>query len=189
MHRDLIQVHVQELLKNLGLPLSDPNFAETPRRVTDYLMEFNQGKSLEEALGTPFPNDAGIDVMLVQTGIPFRAVCAHHLLPFFGTASIGYIPKKHIVGLSKLKRLTEAAGTYKPSLQERITHDIVRVLDNVLVPTGVMVTIEAEHTCMAIRGVVAPGVMTITSAVRGAFRDVPQARQEFFELCRQQSRR
>lgn len=110
--------------------------------------------------------------------------CAHHLLPFFGEASIGYIPTEKIVGLSKLARLVQAAGVRKPSMQETITDDIVRTVDVVLKPRGVMVVVKAEHTCMAVRGIVTPGVSTITSAVRGVFRDAPHTRIEFFELCK-----
>lgn len=181
------KVALEECIKNaldaMSLPL-DENFFGTPRRVASYLMEFNTGVSLEGLrmiLGTPFTND-GIDELIAQTNIPFRAMCAHHLLPFFGTVSIGYIPDKKIVGLSKLARLVDAAGTRRPSLQETITNDIARVLEETLEPLGLIVAIHAEHTCMAIRGIAAIGVTTSTSAVKGLLKTNSDARQEFFEL-------
>ncbi len=174
---------VADMLEQMCLNVIPEDMTDTPRRFANYLMEFNQGGKLRDALGTVFDNQ-GIDEMVVQTNIPFRAMCAHHLLPFFGEASIGYIPTDKVVGLSKLARLVRAAGVRKPSMQETVTDDIVRVVDEVLKPKGVMVVIKAEHTCMAVRGIVTPGVSTVTSAVRGAFRDTPPARAEFFELCK-----
>lgn len=177
---------IRDAMVNIVARLGDDEYeadmVDTPRRFTNYLMEFNQGGDLEEALGTVFQTE--VDEMVVQTNIPFRAMCAHHLLPFFGEASIGYIPTEKIVGLSKLARLVQAAGVRKPSMQETITDDIVRTVDVVLKPRGVMVVVKAEHTCMAVRGIVTPGVSTITSAVRGVFRDAPHTRIEFFELCK-----
>ncbi len=176
-----------ELLSVLGINIEDEETADTPRRFVQYLKEYiNPGVDLQKVLGTVFeaPNQ---DTMVVQTGIPFRAICAHHLLPFFGTAAIGYIPETRVVGLSKLSRLVEAVGTRAPSMQETITDIIANVLQNALRPLGTMVVIRAEHTCMAIRGVVAPGVHTITSSARGVYLEGErsiQARAEFFELAK-----
>lgn len=177
---------MRKLMALIGLDKYDPNMVDTPLRFSKYLKEFiNPDTDLEAELGTSFPNE-GIDAMVVQSGIPFRAVCAHHLLPFFGTAAIGYIPTERVVGLSKLARLVRSAGTKKPSMQETITSEIADTIEKVLKPRGCMIVIDAEHTCMAIRGVVAPGVTTSTSAVRGVYRDAVHTRTEFFELCRSQ---
>ncbi len=175
---------LEEFIGLMNLDVADPNVDGTSTRFVRYLEEFiNPKTNLEAELGTSFPNE-GIDAMVVQSGIPFRAVCAHHLLPFFGTAAVGYIPTDRVVGLSKLARLVRAAGTKKPSMQETITSEIANAMEKVLKPRGCMVVIDAEHTCMAIRGIVAPGVTTSTSAVRGVFRDAVHTRTEFFELAK-----
>lgn len=177
----------QKVLDIMELDVADEHIKRTANRFIRYLDEFNGGTSLTETLGTPF-NSSG-DQMIVQTRIPFRAICAHHLLPFVGTVSIGYIPDELIVGLSKLARLSRAAGLNAPSIQEKITHDIADTLMQVLSPEGLIVIIDAMHTCMAVRGIAAPGVYTTTSVVRGKLRDNEPARQEFFELCKQNSLR
>ena len=179
---------LEEFMELMNLDRTDENLRNTPSRFIRYLEEFiNPITDLEAELGTSFPNE-GIDAMVVQSGIPFRAVCPHHLLPFFGKAAIGYIPTDRVVGLSKLARLVRAAGTKKPSMQETITSEIADTIEKVLKPRGCMVVIDAEHTCMAIRGVVAPGVTTSTSAVRGVYRDAVHTRTEFFELTKRTQR-
>lgn len=172
---------IEKLLMTYGLSSDNIHFRETPRRMVSSLNYFFQQKDLKESLNTVFKSDA--DGIVAQTKIPFKMLCAHHLLPAYGFASVGYIPKGRIVGLSKLCRLVQDAGTYAPSTQEQITEDIINTLDEVLKPTGSIVSISATHTCLALRGANTPGVVTITSAVRGAFKEVPAARQEFFELC------
>ncbi len=175
-------------MKALGLDLNDPDLHDTPGRFVKYLLEYMDTSDLQSHLGNPFENQSPgtrkIDEMIVQTKIPFRGICAHHLLPFFGTCDIGYIPDKRLVGLSKLSRLVRACGVYKPSLQEDITELITDNLVEGLQPKGVIVVTKAEHTCMASRGVVAPGVITTTSSIRGLFRDAPQTKTEFFSLCK-----
>lgn len=183
MRKQEVESTWADILKHACPWLDEREQAETPKRFLKYLQEFNHGKDLKASLGTPFDNEGKIDQMVVQTQIPFRGVCSHHLLPMFGEASIGYLPNKKIVGLSKLARLVDAAGTRKPSLQEVISNDIADTLES-LEPKGVIVVIRALHTCMAVRGVVAEA-RTTTSTARGAFLLNPQARQEFFELCKQ----
>ena len=122
--------------------------------------------------------------MIAQSNIPFRMLCEHHLVPAIGRAAIGYIPNKRVVGLSKLTRLVQAVGTERPSLQEYICDKVADLLFEHIDPKGVIVAIKAEHGCMACRGVNSPGVMTMTSSVKGVFRDVPAARDEFFQLTR-----
>ena len=172
----------EELLRVLGVDLEDENFEDTPRRLVSYLEEFMQGGDPTEVLRTGFSIDNETSGMVIEKDIPFRGMCAHHLAVFYGKVHIGYIPNGRVVGLSKLCRLVELVGTKAPSLQEFITDEIADSIKEVLEPRGVIVVASAVHTCMSCRGVRAMGVETITSAVRGVFRDVPAARQEFLSL-------
>ena len=118
--------------------------------------------------------------MVVVKDIPFFSYCEHHIAPFIGKLHIGYIPQKKVIGISKLVRLSK-----RLQIQERLTDQIADLLMDKLNPLGVMVYIEAEHTCMTLRGVRTPGASTVTSAVRGVFEDPTKgARQEFLEAVR-----
>ena len=175
-----MQEAVRSLLVGMGLKPDGEGLKETPRRVVGFLEEFCQ----------PFPSHIwsgvfasnGHDGIVAVSNIPFRMICEHHLLPALGYASIGYIPNKLVLGLSKLPRLVDAVGTEKPSLQEYITDRIADLLVENIEPSGTICMIKAEHTCMACRGVASPGVVTTTSSVRGLFRNVPAAREEFFHM-------
>jgi GTP cyclohydrolase I len=166
--------------------LSQEALDNTPSRFIRYLMEFNQGGSLGDLMAV-FKNGfeslgSSDSQLIVQQDIPMRAVCEHHLLPFFGKVSLGYIPNKKIAGLSKFARLVEKAGLQRPTLQEHLTNSIAEAINQALEPRGVIVVCKGIHTCMAVRGVVAPGTTTITSSVRGVLRDVAAAREEFFNI-------
>ncbi len=178
--------HITEALRLLGFDTTaESGRVRTPARFIAYLQEFLQPYNLEDVLGPLFmgPKPShGMPGMVVQRDIPFRMACEHHLLPAFGFAHVGYIPNKHVVGLSKLARLVDAVGTSKPSMQEFICEQIADNLQSYCDPTGVMVVIEAEHSCMSCRGVHTPNVKTYTSCVRGAFLTVPAAREEFLTL-------
>ena len=174
---------MERVLVNLGVPLQDPNFLETAPRFVKYLKEFMQPYDAEKIL-KGFPVEDGFHSLVVQTHIPFRAVCAHHLVPFFGHASVGYIPTTKVVGLSKLSRLVHAVSHASPSLQELICDTIVDTLQNVLKPSGAICVIHAEHMCMACRGVAEVGVVTSTSSIRGLFKENQALREEFYELCK-----
>jgi GTP cyclohydrolase IA len=171
---------VASLLEHFGVDVESEHFAETPRRFVSYLTEFFQPFELSEVLGPRFTAES--DSMIVQHNIPMQGTCPHHLLPFMGHCAIGYLPRKHLVGLSKLTRLVSAVTHEKPDLQETSCQRVADLLWEYIEPMGVIVTMKATHTCMAARGVRAPDVPTCTSALRGIFRDVPQARQEFFAL-------
>lgn len=169
----------------------DENFKATPVRFLKYLAHYFQPYDPEKDLSKTFPPVVGTDVegeeryasaMVVQTGIPFRAVCAHHLVPVLGTARVGYIPHEKVVGLSKISRLVYGIAHQKPSLQEDVNNQIVDALMKHLKPYGAMAVIEAEHGCMACRGIEEHAVATVTSAVRGVFIKEVAARQEFYEL-------
>ncbi|MGY1730609.1 GTP cyclohydrolase I FolE [Geodermatophilus sp. SYSU D01045] len=169
---------VAQLLRALGRDPTDPHLAETPRRVADALAELLTGRPFEL---TTFPNDGGYDELVVATGIPVQSLCEHHLLPFTGTAAIGYLPGERILGLSKLARVLESFAR-DLQVQERLTQQVADWLRDHLAPRGVGVVIAAEHQCMTLRGVRATGSRTITSALHGVLRDDARSRQEFLAL-------
>lgn len=171
---------VRNLLVALGQDVDGEELADTPRRVTDAFAEM-----LTPALFnlTTFPNDGEYDELVLVRDIPVHSLCAHHLLPFTGTAHVAYLPGERIVGLSKLARAVEmfARGL---QVQERLTAQISGWLEDVLAPRGVGVVIEAEHMCMTMRGVQARGTSTLTSSLRGLVRDDARTRSEFLALTR-----
>ena len=176
------EANLLRMLEQLGLPMKEENFQNTPHRFIKYLREFITPFNLQEVLGDGFTVEDGFHSMVVQSGIPFRGVCAHHLLPMVGHAAIGYIPRERVVGLSKLTRLVDAVGTELPGLQEFYCDKIADSLMAHLKPAGVIVNIHSEHMCMACRGVAEPDVVTSTTTVRGAFRDETSARDTFYNL-------
>jgi GTP cyclohydrolase I len=182
---------IRSLLKFVyGDNLSPEAYEKTPRRVLRYLQEFNQPFSASEILGEMFegPSAEGIHGLVVQSNIPFRMMCEHHLLPATGSAFLGYIPDGKVVGLSKLARLVDAVSTSKPSMQERICETIADTLNVHTKAKGVICVIDSMHTCMACRGINTPEVVSTTSCVRGVFRDVPAARSEFFSIINRNRR-
>ena len=130
---------------------------------------------------TTFPNEEGYDELVLARSIPMRSVCEHHLLPFTGVAHVGYLPGQRILGLSKLARVVEFFAC-RPQVQERLTKQIADWLQTQLSPKGVGVVIEAEHTCMTLRGVQATGSTTVTSTLLGLLRHDPSSRSEFLAL-------
>jgi len=175
-----LEQFVSEILDQLDI--QHPGTQDTPRRVADMLLEFNQREDLRALLKEGFEHEDG-NAMIIQTNIPFSALCEHHLLPFFGTADFGYVPHKRVVGLSKIARLIKAAGVWSPTLQETVTNSVADIFSEVMEPQGVIVVTHAVHACMSTRGVNAPNAITTVSAIRGIFRDVPAARAEFLSLA------
>jgi GTP cyclohydrolase IA len=173
-----ISHHVAAILNLLHLDLSDPNLKNTPKRVAQMYMEMFHGlvEGAEPKI-TTFPNEENYQSMVMERDIPFYSMCAHHLVPFYGHAHIAYIPKKRIVGLSKLPRILEFYAK-RPQIQERLTEQVADYLAANLEPLGAMVVIEARHLCVEMRGVKKPGALTITSAIRGCFED-RKVRSEF----------
>lgn len=174
--------NMEEILIAFGWDMEDPSVENTPMRWLKYLKEFHNPFSPAQVLGTPFKSPD--NSMVIQSNIPFRGVCEHHLLPMFGHAAVGYVPDGKVIGLSKMARLVEAIGTEKPSLQEHICDKIADTMNTYLHPKGVMVVISSLHTCMACRGVNVPNVPTTTSATRGVFFTEHAARDEFMALMR-----
>jgi GTP cyclohydrolase I len=169
----------RDLLDALGLDLSDETIAETPGRMA---RAFEELLTPREFTLTTFPNDEGYDELVIARQIPFTSVCEHHMLPFTGVAAVGYLPGARILGLSKLARVVELFAR-RPQVQERLTTQVARWLDTHLAPRGVGVVIEAEHSCMTLRGVEAHGATTVTSALLGAVRSDPLTRGEFLSLA------
>lgn len=170
------------LLNALGLDLADENLAETPRRMAHALIEMTNGPNFEL---TTFPNHEGYDELVLVQNIAMQSVCEHHMLPFVGVAHVGYLPGSRILGLSKFARMVELHAR-RPQTQERLTKRIADHLQAELDPKGVGVVIEAEHTCMSLRGARNPGARTTTSAMFGRLRDDPRSRAEFLALTRSQ---
>jgi GTP cyclohydrolase I len=169
-----------ELLRALGVPTDTASTRETPARIVRAYAELFAAPKFDL---TSFPNDEGYDELVLARAIPFRSVCEHHLLPFAGVAHVGYLPGERILGLSKLARVVEHFAA-RPQVQERLTKQIANCLSSRLGAKGVGVVLEAEHTCMTLRGVRATGSSTVTSALLGTLRADPRSRQEFFALAR-----
>lgn len=167
-----------DLLRALGVSTESESLRGTPGRMARAYAELFSPRPFDL---TTFPNDEGYDELVLARGIPLRSVCEHHLLPFTGTVHIGYLPDERILGLSKLARVAEHFA-YRPQVQERLTKQIAGWLAEHLAPKGVGVVIEAEHTCMTLRGVQATGSRTVTSTLLGSLRDDPRSRAEFFAL-------
>jgi GTP cyclohydrolase I len=169
-----------DLLEALGLDLTVEHLAETPRRMADALLELTTAREFDL---TTFPNDEGYDELVLVEGIPVHSLCEHHMLPFIGVAHIGYLPDDRILGLSKFARMVELHAR-RPQTQERLTQAVARHLEELLGPRGVGVVVEADHTCMSLRGARAPGTRTVTSTLLGQLRDDPRSRSEFLALTR-----
>ncbi|MCD8501117.1 MAG: GTP cyclohydrolase I FolE [Bacillaceae bacterium] len=177
-----IEQAVRMILEAVGEDPEREGLLETPKRVAKMYEEVFQGlhQDPEEHFATIFSEDH--EELVLVKDIPFYSMCEHHLVPFFGKAHVGYIPKGgKVTGLSKLARAVEVV-TKRPQLQERITSTIAEAMVRTLQPQGVIVVVEAEHMCMTMRGVKKPGTVTITSAVRGAFANDAAARAEVLSL-------
>jgi GTP cyclohydrolase I len=165
-------------LHALGISTDSENLRGTPGRMARAYAEMFSPRPFEL---TTFPNDEGYDELVLARGIPLRSVCEHHLLPFTGTAHIGYLPGQRILGLSKLARVLEHFAC-RPQVQERLTSQVATWLQTHLEPKGVGVVIQAEHSCMTLRGVQATGSTTLTSTLLGRLRTDARSRTEFLTL-------
>ena len=174
---------VRELLLAVGEDPDRPGLKETPGRVARSYAEIFAGlwQDPGDILATTFDEDH--DEFVLVKDIPMYSTCEHHLVPFHGVAHIGYIPGDdgRVTGLSKLARLVEVYAR-RPQVQERMTSQIADALSDVLKPRGVIVVIEAEHLCMAMRGIRKPGASTTTSAVRGLLQSSAASRSEALDL-------
>lgn len=179
-----IQTAIRLILEAVGEDPDREGLVDTPARVARLYKEVfsGLGQNPADQLMTFFHEDYR-EVVLVKD-IPFYSMCEHHLVPFFGKAHVAYIPSgQRITGLSKLARLVEVTAR-RPQLQERLTATIADALVERLAPDGVAVMVEAEHLCMAMRGVNKPGTSTLTTAVRGVYKEDAALRKEVFDLFR-----
>ena len=169
-----------DLLAALGLDLDNQRLVETPRRMAHALLEMTTPRDFEF---TTFANEEDYDELVMVQDIPLQSLCEHHMLPFVGRAHVGYLPGERILGLSKFARMVELHSR-QPQTQERMTKQIADHLNDLLQPRGVGVVIEAEHTCMSLRGARASGALTTTSTLLGQLREDQRSRAEFMSLTR-----
>ncbi len=172
---------VREILIAVGEDPDRNGLLETPARVARMYAELFAGLHLDPRRHLQRVFEEKFDELVLVRDISFNSMCEHHLLPFLGKAHLGYLPKGKIVGLSKLARVVEEVSR-RPQVQERMTHRIADMLAEELDAKGVIVVLEAEHSCMSIRGIRKPGALTITSAVRGLFKTNQSSRAEVMSL-------
>jgi GTP cyclohydrolase I len=165
----------RDFLEALGVSCDAAGLQDSPLRMAQAYAEMLTPREFEL---TTFANVEGYDELVVVKDIPVQSICEHHLLPFTGRAHVGYLPSDQILGLSKFARVVEMFAR-RPQVQERLTQQVARWLDEQLSPKGVGVVIEAEHSCMTLRGVRAAGAVTRTSAVTGLLRENAASRAEF----------
>jgi GTP cyclohydrolase I len=170
---------VSGILAAVGANADPQGVKDTPKRVANMYDELLEGYALDaNALLNNALFDVEYDEMVVVKDIDFYSLCEHHMLPFYGQAHVGYLPDKRVVGLSKIPRLVDMFSK-RLQVQERMTQQIAAAIDELVMPKGVGVVVEAHHLCAAMRGVKKPGTMMTTSSVRGQFRDNPATRKEF----------
>ncbi len=176
-----IERAVREILLAIGEDPDRSSLTETPARVARMYAELFSGLKADPGRHLKRVFEEEYDELVLVRDISFNSMCEHHLLPFMGVAHVGYLPRGKITGLSKLARVVEEISR-RPQVQERMTHQIADLVSSELDAKGVVVVIEATHTCMTIRGVRKPGSLTVTSAVRGLFRSNLSSRAEAMAL-------
>ena len=176
-----IALAVREILKAIGEDPERSSLLETPERVARMYAELFAGLHSDPARHLQKCFEEQFDELVLVREISFNSLCEHHLLPFMGVAHVGYLPNGRIAGLSKLARVVEEVS-HRPQVQERMTEQVADLLDKELDAKGVVVVLEATHTCMTIRGVRKPGSLTVTSAVRGLFKTNQSSRAEVMSL-------
>jgi GTP cyclohydrolase I len=183
--REQVEAAVRTLIAWTGDNPKREGLVDTPRRVANTLEQLYGGyfECPIEALSRTFEEVGGYDDIVLLRDIPFQSHCEHHMLPFLGKAHVAYYPEGRVVGLSKLARVVEIYAR-RLQTQENMTSQIATTIDEVLQPRGVAVLIEAEHTCMSLRGVNKHGVSTVTTQFTGVFRDEPAEQERFLRLIR-----
>jgi len=179
--RPRIERAVREILLAVGEDPDRASLVETPARVARMYAELFSGLHSDPARHLQKMFEERYDELVLVRDITFNSMCEHHLLPFMGVAHVGYLPNGRIAGLSKLARVVDEVSR-RPQVQERMTHQIADLLNAELDPKGVVVVLEATHTCMTIRGICKPGSLTVTSAVRGLFKTNQSSRAEAMSL-------
>ncbi|PIP20501.1 MAG: GTP cyclohydrolase I FolE [Candidatus Omnitrophica bacterium CG23_combo_of_CG06-09_8_20_14_all_40_11] len=184
MDKKKIEKAIREILEAIGEDLKRKDLLDTPRRVAEMYEEIFSGMKQDPEKELEVVLDQKHDEIILLKNISLYSVCEHHLTPFMGRAHIAYIPKGgRVTGLSKLARVVDILS-HRPQIQERLTTQIAEIIMSKLKPQGCMVVIEAEHLCMSFRGVKKPGVLTVTSAVRGIFKENEKTRAETLSLIK-----
>jgi GTP cyclohydrolase IA len=178
---DAAERAVSDLMKALGMDVGNAALAETPRRLAKAYAEL---LAQQDVAMTTFPNESRYDGLVVVNGIWFRSICEHHLLPFAGAVSVGYLPGDEIIGLSKLARIVANVAA-RPQVQERLTNQIADWIEHTVGARGVGVVVRATHSCMTLRGARAVGATTVTSVVRQRMRTEDRYYAEFVRLTDQ----
>ena len=179
-----IEASMRHILIQLGEDPEREGLQRTPHRVAKMYAELLEGytQDLNTLVnGALFDVSYGTDEMVVVADIEYNSMCEHHMLPFTGKASVAYIPRDKVIGLSKIPRIVDMFA-HRLQIQERMTNEIADAIDDVLDATGVMVMVEGEHSCAHLRGVKKHGVNMVTTAQRGAFREDRELRNEFYRL-------
>ena len=179
----VIKKAVTAIIKAIGEDPQREGLVDTPQRVAEMYAELFMGLNMDPREELTVGFEEGHHEMVILRDIPFYSMCEHHLLPFYGTAHIGYIPNANgrVVGASKLARVVETIAR-RLQLQERMTSQIADAIVDGIKPDGVAIVIQAEHLCMVMRGIKKPGSTIVTSAVRGSFQSKSKTRAEFFSL-------
>ena len=177
-----IEKAVREIIEAIGEDPDREGLTETPARVARFYTEVFKGVHQDpgQVVDAFFGEEQYEEIVMVKE-IPFYSMCEHHFVPFHGQAHVAYLPAGRVTGLSKLARLVEGFAN-RPQMQERLTAQVAECLTRELEPLGVLVVVEAEHLCMAMRGVKKPGAVTVTSAVRGQMETNPATRAEAMSL-------
>ena len=184
MDRKRIEKAVKDILIGIGENPKKKDLLQTPARVAEMYEEIFSGIKQDPEKELEVILDQKHNEIILLKGISLYSICEHHLLPFAGKAHIAYIPKNgRVTGLSKLARVVDILS-HRPQVQERLTTQIAEIIMAKLKPLGVMVVIEAEHMCMSMRGVKKPGTLTVTSAVRGIFKENEKTRSETLALMK-----
>lgn len=176
---------VRTLLRWVGEDITREGLLDTPKRVVNSYKELFSGysQSVENELGRTFEEVAGYDDIVLVKDIPFFSHCEHHMVPIIGKAHVAYLPDGKVLGLSKIARVVEIFGR-RLQIQETLTAQIAHAIDQALQPRGVAVMIEAEHMCMAMRGIQKQGSTTVTTTFTGTFKSDPQEQVRFMTMLR-----
>lgn len=183
MDREKIKAGIKLLLEGIGEDVDREGLLETPDRIARMCEEIYGGLYEDPALHLAKQFTVEKNEIVIEKDITFYSTCEHHLLPFYGKAHIGYIPDGKVVGLSKLARTVDIYAR-RPQIQEKMTADIAGALEESLKPRGVIVMLEAEHTCMTMRGIKKPGSKTVTLVTKGEFQDDMELQKKFFQMVK-----
>lgn len=184
MDKKKIEDAIRDILEAIGENPKRTDLLKTPARVAEMYEEIFSGIKQRPEIELDVVLDQKHEEIILLKGIPLYSICEHHLLPFLGKVHLAYIPKEgRVTGLSKLARVVDILSK-RPQVQERLTTQIADIIMSKLRPQGCMVVIEAEHLCMAMRGIKKPGVLTVTSAVRGIFQKNEKTRAETLSLLK-----